>query len=115
MNHGRGPGRMKRSRLNFKFGARLSEVLVFAAVDKGVVLCYRIFKRLGGHRLALMLIHDICREFGDAAAGEKISVFNIYVWRRCRPALALRRFGIEDSPDGTASVVCFTGAGHGRI
>src|SRR5215472_16921255 len=32
MNHGRGPGRMKRSRLNFELWAWLSEVRIFAVI-----------------------------------------------------------------------------------
>src|SRR5260370_38809254 len=58
VNARRGPRRIKRGRLNFKFGSWLSEVCILAFVHKGIVSSYRLLQGSGRHGFFLILAEN---------------------------------------------------------
>src|ERR1700722_20084685 len=103
VNAGSGPRGVKRRRLNFVHGQRLSKILVFSFVDERIVARDRGLKRRGRHGFLLILADNFVGEFAQRAGAEKPSV-GIDKWRGNRPVFAFHGVRIEDGPYRAASL-----------
>src|SRR5580704_706034 len=103
-----GPRGVKRRRLNFVHGHRLSEILVFSFVDERIVTCDRGFKRRGCHGFLLIFADNFRGEFAQRLGAEKPSV-GVDKRRGNSPVFTFHGVRIEDGPDRPASLT-FPGA-----
>ena len=84
-------------------GHGLSEILILAVIDEGIVTRDSCFERRGGHRLLLIFADNFRGEFAQRVSAEKPAV-GIDERRGDCPIFAFHGVRVKDGPDRPASL-----------